>query len=360
MKRVKLNPAMRLFRSSLGLFYFLLFLNPGLIGAKEIADSFQPAWWCRGGHCQTIFGSIFRADPSVPFERERVELPDGDFLDLDWVGKKDSALLLGILPGLGSSSKDRTVKNLAAEGVKAGFRVVVFNPRGGSGELNRLAKSHHGGRTDDLDFTLRQLIQKNPASEIYLTGYSLGGNVLLKWLGEQGGGVPGQVKKAAAVSVPYDLAKTSELLGRGFNRAVYTSNLLKNLKLHMLEKEKRFPGILDIEKVKRADTFEIYDREVTARLNGFKDEKDYWSQASSAAYLERIRIPVLLIHAANDPFLPAEFLPLEKIKTSGFFSVLITKDGGHLGFVSGSFPGKRTRWLEPVLFEFFKKVQDPA
>ncbi len=174
---------------------------------------------------------------------------------------------------------------------------------------------------------------------------------MLKWLAGIGEGVP-QVEKAAAVSVPYNLARAAHNLDRGFNRQVYTRFMLTGLKYRALELEKRFPGIVDAEKVRRAATFEIYDREVTARLNGFQDEEDYWQRASCVSDLEKIRKPVLLIHAENDPFLPAADLPLKEIKSSPFLELLLTREGGHLGFVSGKVPFRREPWLELTILDY--------
>lgn len=323
--------------------------------AADVTNTFEPAWWCRGATAQTVFGGLFRRVSQVDYQRERLELPDGDFVDLDWTEKKASARILILLPGLGGSSDDGYIKNVAAQASNDGWNVVVLNARGRSGELNRLNVTHHGGRTGDLDFLIQKLIAENARAEIFLAGFSLGGNAMLKWLGEKKDAVPPQVKKTVAVSTPCDLKKTSEQLDRGFNREVYARNLLRDLKRQALDMEARAPGILDREKVRRAQTFRIYDREVTARLNGFKDEEEYWRESSSAAYLDAIRVPTLVIHAANDPFLPARFMPLGTMRRSESITLLLTKDGGHLGFIGGSSPWKQEPWLEKTILNFLNK-----
>jgi predicted alpha/beta-fold hydrolase len=182
----------------------------------------------------------------------------------------------------------------------------------------------------------------------------LGGNVILKYLGQKGENVPKEIAKAAVVSVPYDLEKSAHNLDRGFNREVYAWSMLKHLKARTFEKAKRFPDDINFEKVKDINTFQAYDREITARLNGFQDERDYWAQSSSMNYLEPIKISTLLIHAANDPFLPEKDLPVESIHRSPHLKFILTPDGGHLGFISGNIPFHSDKWLEPTIIGFFK------
>ena len=318
----------------------------------EQAWKFEPAWWCRGEHCQTIYAGVFRWAPKLALRRERIDTPDGDFLDLDWLDGNTNSPLVVILHGLGSSSKTPSVQILLDEIRKLDWRAVAMNARGASGEPNRLRVTNHAGRSDDLDWVVKQILKNEKPEQIYLVGFSLGGNIILKWLGEQGAAVPPQVKRAVAISVPYDLWKTTEFLDQGFNREVYTRALLDKLKSQILAKEKLFPDIINWEKAKRAKTFKVYDHEVTAPLNGFKDEVDYWARSSSAAYLDKIRVPALLIHAANDPFLPAEFLPYEQIRKSGNLTLLLTQDGGHMGFISGHYPWTEKRWLEKTILSF--------
>ncbi len=359
------------FYGTAALAVLFLFVQP--LASASLKD-FQPAWWCRGGDAQTICGGIFRHPPKISYRRERLDLPDGDFVDLDWADGNPGTPVVVIFHGLASSSGSPYIKTLIAETQKKGWRGVVMNARGQSGEPNRLKGTHNAGRSQDVGWTVQHVINVlssphalsgDPKSldsrfrgndnkiKIYLVGYSIGGNILLKWLGETGDAVPAQVKKAAAVSVPYDLEKTAEHLDKpGINRGVYTHLMLKVLIPLALEKEKRFPGILNYELVEHATTFKVYDREVTAHLNGFKDEIEYWHQSSSKNYLAGIRVPTLLIHAANDPFLPGEFVPVEEMKKNPKLQLLLTSDGGHLGFVSGKWPGQMDSWLEDTILEY--------
>lgn len=312
---------------------------------------FQPAWWCRGAHSQTIYGGLFRPAPEIPLRRERLELPDGDFLDIDWLESKEKSPLVIILHGLGNSSQAAYIRALCKEIQTMGWQAAAPHARAVR-EPNRLPETSHAGQTKDLDYVIGRVLAEKKADRIFLAGYSLGGNQVLKWLAEQGGRVP-QVEKAAAVSVPYDLAAAVRHLDRGFNRAIYTRSMLAGLKNTILKKEIFFPGMIDRKKVEKADTFAVYDREVTARLNGFKDENEYWACSSSGNYLNQIRRPVLLIHAQDDPFLPLAGLPLEEIKKSVYLQLLLTPAGGHLGFVSGKWPFRQGPWLERTILDFF-------
>lgn len=331
--------------------FFALALNP--LWAADQPEDFHPAWWCPGGHAQTIYAALFRPRPRLVLRRERVETPDGDFLDLDRTDGPAGAPLILILHGLASSSASPYVKTLAAKAREKGWRAVLLNARGASGEPNRLGVTHHAGRTDDLETVIRYLIREDPGVKIYPVGFSLGGNVLLKWLGEEGGGFQKNVLKAVAVSAPYDLKRTAENLDRGFNRGVYTRLMLKVLKGQAKIKAKQFPSLFDLGKIRGAETFRIYDRELTSKVNGFKDEEDYWSRSSSGGFLEKIRVPTLLIHAVNDPFLPGSEIPIGKIRANPVLRLLLTSDGGHLGFITGNRPFQYESWLEKKILNFF-------
>ena len=325
----------------------VLLLNTGAASNRP----FKPAWWCPGAHIQTIAGALFRADPNVPLRQERLKTPDGDFIVLDWLEGRERTPLVVILHGLGGSANVTYVHTLLEKIQARGWQAVAVNARG-STEPNLLPETNHGGQTKDLDWTIRTILERKKADKIYLVGFSIGGNQSLKWLGEQGAGAP--VEKAVVVSVPYNLETTVRNLDKGFNQKVYTSRMLKALKPRSLDKATRFPGSLDAKKVAEAKTFEVYDREATARLNGYKDEIDYWGQSSSENFLDKIRRPTLLIHAANDPLLPERDLPLEEIKSNpGYLELLLTRDGGHLGFVSGKCPFRLDDWLEQTILDFF-------
>lgn len=320
---------------------------------------FKPAWWCRGAHAQTIFGALRHPKLKRKLNRKRLELPDGDFLDLDFFevpspnGREIRPLVI-ILHGLEGSSSAPYVQNLLASLYAGGWDSVVVNMRGCSGVPNRLKQTYHSGKTEDLEWTVQHLIEKERCKKIYLVGYSLGGNILLKWLGERGKALPREIQKAAAISVPYDLIASVELMDRGFNRSVYTRALLKGLKVKLRMKEKQFPDALNYDCARRATTFKEFDREVTAPLNGFRDGMDYWFKTSCRNFLESIAIPTLLIHAEDDPCFPGGLLPLDAIRKSKRLNLLKVPCGGHLGFVTGEWPWSRKRWLEERIMEFFR------
>ncbi len=321
-------------------------------GSAKPAADFNPAWWCRGAHLQTILGSLLRPDPHVPVIEEKLETPDGDFLVLDWLKGEANSPLVIILHGLGSSSRVPYVKTLLKKIQTLGWQAVALNARGTT-EPNRLSVTSHGGKTEDLDWVVRQIINRKITEKIYLAGFSIGGNQALKWLGEQGDHAP--VQKAVAVSVPYNLAASVLHLDQGFNQKVYAARILKILKERALEKETLFPGILNRQVVEASDTYRVYDHEVTAKLNGFKNEDEYWRLSSCDSYLQKIRKPVLLIHAANDPLLPKRDLSLKEIGSSKFLQLLLTPDGGHLGFVSGACPFHIDDWLESIILDYLVK-----
>jgi len=240
-----------------------------------------------------------------------------------------------------------------------GWQAVAVNARGSTGP-NRLTQSDHSGKTEDLDWVIKKIIERGITDEIYLVGFSAGGNKVVKWLGENGDEVPVQVKKAAAVSGAYDLAEAVENLDQGFNRRMYTGRMLKGLKKQVFAKREKVSGVIDLKKAEEAETFAVYDAVVTAPMNGFKDERDFWARASAAPVLAAVQRPVLMIHARNDSFLPEEDLPLETIRQSKYLKLMLTPDGGHLGFVSGKVPFRLDRWLEKTTLDFLQAKEPEA
>lgn len=319
---------------------------------------FQPAWWCRGAHTQTMVGGLFCRIPSPPLNRRRFELPDGDFLDMDFLissyqTKKDLPLVV-ILHGLEGSSRSPYAQSLLHEIARRGWQGGVLHFRGCSGEPNRLPVTYHSGRTEDLDFVLTELQGKCPHSHLYVVGFSLGGNVLLKWLGEQGERALQRVACTAAVSVPYDLTACASRMDQGFMREVYTRFLLRSLKRKIRQKKALFPQAVDYRRIARANTFAVFDREATAKLNGFQDEKDYWRRSSCLPYLKSVRVPTLLIHAEDDPFFPGRLIPRKEIDKIPCFHRIFPSSGGHVGFVAGPWPWRREPWLEQTILNFFE------
>ena len=320
-------------------------------GVRVKAMSFQPAWWCRSAHLQTIWAGILRPSPRVSLARVRWELPDGDFLDVDELAAGESAPRLIVLHGLESSSRAAVVLGLLSRANQRGWGGVAVNFRGCSGEPNRLRRSYHGGDTADLVWVIAQVRAQHPSSPIVCVGFSLGGNVLLKYLGEQGQVLPEQVRAAAAISAPFDLAASVEALGQGFSR-VYQNRLVITLKQKTFQKLAQHPDLVDGDALRAVRTLGEFDDLVTAPVHGFSDAAAYWAASSSAQFLPRIRRPTLLINAEDDPFLSSEALPRQAVAENPFLTAVFTSAGGHIGFLAGRWPGVPTAWAERRAAEF--------
>jgi uncharacterized protein len=265
-----------------------------------------------------------------------------------------------VLHGLEGSSRSHYVVGLTRQALAQGWRAVTLNFRSCSGELNRLRSFYHSGHTADLDEVVGMLVAREPGLRIGAVGVSLGGNVLLKWLGEREADVPGAVAGAVAISVPFDLAHCAEALDRGFCRLVYTHNFLGTMRDKVRLKAKRDPGlseIVDVPLALRARTFAEYDRAVTAPLNGFKNERDYWTRASSAPYLGRIRRPTLLVNALDDPIVPAGALP-DPADLPAAVRAEFVRRGGHAAFLEGRWPWRVESWAERRAVEFLARLVD--
>lgn len=315
--------------------------------------------WLPGGHAQTIYPLLIRP-ALLPYHRQRWETPDGDFIDLDWYPSPPAdghpfraTPLLVLFHGLeGSSSSHYAITVLRATAA-LGWDGVAVNFRGCSGEANRLPRAYHSGDSVEIDWILRRLSHLTPARRRYAVGVSLGGNALLKWLGEQGDTAGEYLHAAAAISAPLDLAACGHHLARGFNR-VYTQHFLKTLKHNAAEKLLRFPGLFDGHRMWAANTLYQFDDVVTAPLHGFNGADDYWRRASSKPWLTGIRQPTLLLNALNDPFLPATALP-----GAAQVATCVRREfpchGGHVGFVTGAPPG-RLDWLAQRVLDFFREI----
>ena len=302
-------------------------------------ENYAAPFWLPGGHVQTIVASLLPA-PRVAWRRERWDTPDGDFIDLDWAEPANSpagAPLVALFHGLEGSSASQYARHVARRLLEAGWRCVVPHFRGCSGELNRLPRAYHSGDSDEVAWILRRLEAR------FAVGVSLGGNALLKYLGERGSAAT--VERAVAVSAPLDLAAAGRALGRGLNKAVYARMFLRTLRRKSIEKDARHPGLFDVVRARAADTLWEFDDAVTAPLHGFQGADDYYERSSSARWLAGIRVPTLVLNARNDPFLPvATLLHLRGAPSNVLLEFPAT--GGHVGF-----PG-RGRWLSRRIFEY--------
>lgn len=313
---------------------------------------FAAARWLRGAHLQTVYGALVARAPRVPLSRERWETPDGDFVDVDVLEGPPSAPWVQLFHGLEGSSASPYARMLMAYVQRKGWRGSVLHFRGCSGEPNRLRRAYHSGDSEEADWVLRRLKERAGAAPLYAAGVSLGGNVLAKWLGERGAAASAVVEAAAAVSAPLDLVAGGNALGRGFG-LLYTWHFLRSLKRNALERLQRFPGLFDGEAVRRARTLHDFDNAVTAPLHGFRDADDYWKRASAKPWLASIRVPTLIVNARDDPFLPEAALPTER-EVSAAVKLEFPDRGGHVGFVSGPFPG-HIEWLPERILHFFEQ-----
>jgi len=305
---------------------------------------------------QTVWGPLFRSRARLRVRRERVSTRDGDFVDLDWAdgGEGQGAPLLLVLHGLEGSSQSHYALSLMRLALTRRWRAATLNFRSCSGELNRLPQFYHSGHTDDLEDVIGLLLSREPATSLAVVGVSLGGNVLLKWLGEREKDAPAQLFGAVAISVPFDLAPCARVLDRGLRKRVYTANFLGSMRRKIRLKAGRDPGFaarVDLPLALRARTFAEYDRAVTARLHGFADELDYWARASSGPYLGRIRRPTLLVNSLDDPIVPPEALP-DPVRLPHGVSAEFPSRGGHAGFIEGRWPWRVHSWAERRALEF--------
>lgn len=322
---------------------------------------FQPAWWLPGAHPQTLWAPLFRPTPRLERQRERLWLADGDFLDLDWYGPHQaSAPLVLVLHGLSGSSASHYVLGLQASLATQGWASVALNWRGCSGEPNLLPRGYHSGVSEDLAAALAHLRLRRPLAPVYAVGYSLGGNVLLKYLGERGAasGLCG----AVAVSVPFRLDHCAERIGLGFSR-LYQRHFMLELVDYLRRKQALFrqrrdeQGLARLESLGSLDGlrgFRDFDGRVTAPLHGFADASDYYRQASSRYYLGAIRTPTLLIQAADDPFVFRHSLPPAAELSAGTELELHPR-GGHVGFIEGS-PRQPRFYLERRIPQWLLKA----
>jgi predicted alpha/beta-fold hydrolase len=285
----------------------------------------------------------------VALERERWDAPDGDFIDVDFAGDPASPRLLVLFHGLEGGSDSHYARAIAARAVASGLRIAIPHWRGCSGEPNRMPRAYHSGDSSEVDWILRKGLAYGKA--IYAIGVSLGGNAMLKWLGERGAAAAAVVRRAAAVSAPIDLPAAGAALDRGLNRLLYTRMFLSTLKPKTLAKLEVFPDLCDAAVVRAARTFREFDNLVTAPLHGFRDVDHYWTSAASGPYLAGIRVPTLLLNARNDPFLPEHALLAAARDAAADVLLEFPASGGHVGFMAGPFPG-RHGWLPERLFQF--------
>lgn len=338
----------------------------GFLATPSVAEeAYSAPFWLPSGHLQTIYPAAFTAKQQVKYRRERWELDDGDFMDVDWLENDDKGLknkdsenntpTVVLFHGLEGSSHSHYALALMANLQAKGWRGVVVHFRGCSGENNRLPRAYFAGDSADIEMALSRVKKTVGNAPVYAVGVSLGGNALLKWLGESGEHAAEIIQSAAAISAPIDLAACGEALDKGLNRVFYTPMFVNSMRPKALEKAHQFPGLLDEEKIKSAKTIREFDTYVTAKLHGFIDADDYWAKNAAKPWLSYIQIPTLVLNAKNDPFIPVESLP-DQSSVSDTVTLETTEEGGHVGFLSAPFPGNNN-WLPQHIIHYFETLQ---
>ncbi len=304
-------------------------------------STYKPPTRFRNAHINTLYPALFRRVKGIDFQRIRIGTLDKDFLDLDWSFTQKTAQtdkLLICIHGLEGSARRHYMASMMKRFNTEGYDSVGINLRSCSGEVNRFLACYHSGFTDDLDFVVDKIIAEGRYKNIAIVGFSVGGNIALKYGGEKGADMPKEVKRIVAFSVPCDLESGSIEFEKSLNR-FYQWQFLVTLKQKAREKYKRFPNSFDLDKTVKAKYFRQFDDHFTAPINGFKDAVDYWHKASSLPFLPLITVPTLLVSAEDDTFLGEKCYPIDFAKSSAIFHFEMPEYGGHLGFMSADTEG---------------------
>jgi predicted alpha/beta-fold hydrolase len=321
--------------------------------------TYTPAWWVPGAHLRTLWGKFARRRPELATRVERWPTPDGDELELHRVNPLDQDSAHGgrllVLHGLEGTIQSHYLLGILAEARRRGWSADALIFRTCNGEMTRARRLYHSGETTDLDLVVQRLVREHRGQPLALAGFSLGGNVLLKWLGERGDDLPEEVRAAAAVSVPFDLERGARFIERGFSR-VYTRHFLRTLRSKARARLSRDPDLFDPSALASARTLFEFDDAVTAPVHGFSDARDYYHRSSSIRFLAAIRRPTLLLSAYDDPFLPEAVL--REVATLAAVNPHITAEfhrhGGHVGFISGHLPWSPRYYAEDRLLTFLR------
>ncbi len=316
---------------------------------------YRPAWWLPHAHMQTLWSTLKSRGRNINQHRERIATPDGDFLDLDWTGSGDGPIVI-ILHGLTGSSDSTYVKGLQRSIDDLGWRTVTLNFRGCSGSPNLTIRSYHSGETEDIAYVYQHVNELEPDTPLMAVGYSLGGNVLLKWLGQN---KHLGLFAAVAVSVPFRLDNCADRMDRGFSK-IYQRQLITELKEYLQEKIDYFASLgkvdeaehlKNIANLNNINNFWQFDHLITAPLHGFTSGMDYYQRSSCRQYLAEIQLPTLIIQAKDDPFMTLEGFP-KASELSPTTTLELSERGGHVGFVEGDSPVKHGCWLDKRIPEW--------
>lgn len=316
-------------------------------------SDYQAPLGLRNRHLQTVLPALLRRVPLVTAERERITTPDDDFLDLDWARQQPSNRLAVLTHGLEGSSRGPYCQGMARAFVEAGWNVLAWNFRGCSGAANRQLRSYHSGATDELQLVLDHVFAHSHYRQIALIGFSLGGNLSLKYLGDTGEALDPRIRGAVAFSVPCDLAASARQLEASGNR-IYMRRFLKSLRRKTTEKIRRFPDLLQDHGLASMRSFAEFDEAYTAPIHGFHSAEEYWERCSCRHGFPRIRIPTLLVNALDDPFLTPECFPFDIARAHPQFHLETPEHGGHMGFIRFNREGRY--WSERRAVEFLEAM----
>lgn len=314
---------------------------------------YSPAWWLPGPHSQTLWGKLFRQQELQPTEIERWDTPDGDFVDIHRLNTRGATTRLLVLHGLEGTIRSHYAQGLLSEARNRGWAADMLIFRSCGKDMNLTRRFYHSGDTSDLELVIGRLLAESPNQTLLLAGVSLGGNVLLKFLGEHAARLSPRIKAAAAVSVPFDLSRSSQFINRGFSK-VYQKHFIKSLRRKALLKLAQFPELIQVQKLMELRTMYEFDNVLTAPLHGFRDAEDYYTQSSSLAWLPRISLPTLLLSSVDDPFLPAEVLidVRNEARENSALTVEFPARGGHAGFIGGRNPFRPVYYMEQRVCDF--------
>ncbi len=301
-----------------------------------IHSKYKPPVYLPGGDLQSIIPAIVRVVKGIQYRRERISTPDNDFIDIDWVDA-DSTKIALIIHGLEASADSTYIKGMAKAFQDAGYRVAAMNLRGCSGEINQQVRSYHSGSTDDVETVIHHILRNTGCNNLVLVGFSLGGNLVLKYLGEHFA-IPSMISAAVAISVPCDLQSCAIHLDSRIP-FLYRDRFLRTLKQKAATRLSRLPFDLNHQQLKKIRTFLEFDDYYTSQLYGFRDAMDYYMKCSSKQFIHRITIPTLVLTAMNDPFFTLSCFPFNECRASAKVFLETPQEGGHVGFCVDLFSG---------------------
>ena len=311
----------------------------------------NPPFYQFNGHLQTIIPGIFRKVEDVTYDRERLELADGDFLDLDWI-RNDSKNIVLLSHGLEGSSDRQYILGAAKYFSQQGWDVLAWNCRSCSGEMNRNPRLYHHGDIEDIGAVVNHVSQQDTYENLFMIGFSMGGAMSLNYLGRNGKNIPSIVKGGIAFSTPCDLREGADILNIRSN-AIYRNRFLKNLTIKIAQKEKEFPGLVDMKNLQKVKVWKDFDEYFSAPLNGYKDADDFYYHSSAKNFMENIDVPILLINALNDPILTAGCSPLHIAEMKSNIFIENPRRGGHCGFMV---PNNEFAWSEVRAYDWIKLI----